>query len=71
MMDLGLLDGKHLVKLRDNEIEVNWSKRMKDAGKKARETRLRRQKSLQLKRKRAGIKAARTRKLREVENHPK
>jgi hypothetical protein len=60
MHDLGLIPTATLKDLRDSEATVDWSKRMKDAGKKAAATRKRRVQ----KRKDAGQKAAETRKRR-------
>ena len=53
MHDIDLIPTKTIIKMRDREKHIDWSKRMKDAGQKAALTRKHRQ---------AGRKAAETRK---------
>jgi hypothetical protein len=53
MHDIGLISTEIIIKMRDSEKRIDWSKRMKDAGQKAAATRRRRA---------AGRKAAETRK---------
>jgi len=60
MHDVGLIPTAVLKEVRDGEHVVDWSKRMKDAGRKAAATRKRRTQT----RKAAGQKAAQTRKRR-------
>ena len=57
MMDIGLIPIKLVVQMRDQEKEVDWSKRMKDAGVKAARTRKRKA----AKRRAAARKAVKTR----------
>lgn len=69
MYDLDLLTKTTILQMRDRPRPVKWSKRMKDAGKKARETRERNQARLQdeirkAKQSAAGRKAAITRRRR-------
>jgi hypothetical protein len=61
MLDLDLITSEMVVKMRDRSRLPRWSKRMKDAGKKAAETRRRNQASARKKRHLAAIKAVATR----------
>jgi len=61
MYDLGLIPGKMIAEMRDRERVVDWSKRMKDAGKKAAATRKRLADAIRRKRRAAALKAAETR----------
>jgi len=59
MHDVGLIATETIIQMRDNPPKVNWSKRMKDAGRKAAVSRA---KTLKKRKWRlAGIKAAKTR----------
>ncbi len=70
MHDIDLIETDVLVRMRDRKKQVDWSKRMKDAGQKAATTRKQRRDTrsaaakkahVTRKRKRAGLKAAHTR----------
>ena len=61
MLDLDLISTETIVEMRDREKAVDWSKRMKDAGRKAAATRKKRTQALKRKRSAAGKKAAETR----------
>lgn len=61
MHDLGLIPTTTVVEMRDRERAVDWSKRMKDAGKMAAATRKRLADALRRKRRKAALKAVQTR----------
>jgi len=61
MHDLDLISTATIIEMRDREKVVDWSKRMKDAGKKAATTRKNRAATLKRKRRAAALKAADTR----------
>ena len=61
MLDLDIIPTEIIVQMRDRERVAKWKKRMKDAGKKAAESRKRREKAARLKWRKAGLKAAATR----------
>lgn len=61
MHDLGLIPTTTVVEMPDRERAVDWSKRMKDAGKKAAATRKRLADALRRKRRKAALKAVQTR----------
>jgi|SRR3989304_9171890 len=61
MHDIDLISTETLLAMRDRERVVNWSKRMKDAGKKAAATRKLREGIQRRKRRAAALKAADTR----------
>ena len=60
MHDLDLISTETIVEMRDREKAVDWSKRMKDAGRKAANTRKKRAQALKRKWRAAGKKAAET-----------
>ena len=62
MLDLGLISKGIVLAMRDRSRIGQWSKRMKDAGKKAAETRKRNGAALRRKRHLAAVRAAKTRK---------
>jgi len=61
MLDLDLISNELIVQMRDRPKVVTWSKRMKDAGKKAAMQRKERQLLLKKKRRAAAMKAVATR----------
>lgn len=61
MFDLDLISTETMLQMRDRPRIVRWSKRMKDAGKKAAESRKRRHLAKRRKRRLAALKAAATR----------
>ena len=61
MHDLDIISTATIIEMRDREKVVDWSKRMKDAGKKAATTRKNRATTLKRKRRAAALKAAETR----------
>ncbi len=61
MLDLDIISNATIIEMRDRPRVVRWAKRMKDAGKKALESRRRRQKAQRRKWRLAGLKAAATR----------
>lgn len=61
MHDLDLISTKTIIQMRDRPKVVVWAKRMKDAGRKAAQTRKKRQTAFRRKWHLAGLKAARTR----------
>lgn len=61
MHDLDLITTQTIIEMRDNDKVADWSKRMKDAGKKAAATRAKRTKALKAKRHAAAKKAWETR----------
>jgi len=61
MHDLDLISTVTIIEMRDREKVVDWSKRMKDAGKKAAATRKNRAATLKRKRRATALKAAETR----------
>jgi len=64
MLDLDLISTEMITLMRDRPKIVRWSKRMKDAGKKAALSRKKRQAARRRKRRLAALKAAATRKRR-------
>ena len=62
MHDLDLISTETIIQMRDRPKIVKWSKRMKDAGKKAALTRKQREAALRRKHRAAGRKAAATKK---------
>jgi hypothetical protein len=61
MLDLDLISTEAMIQMRDRPRVVRWSKRMKDAGKKAAESRKRSDMARRRKWRVAGLKAAATR----------
>jgi hypothetical protein len=61
MFDLDLISTETMLQMRDRPRVVRWSKRMKDAGKKAADSRKRRRLAKRRKRRLAALKAAATR----------
>lgn len=61
MHDLDIISTEMIIEMRDRPRLVRWAKRMKDAGRKAAETRRRRQVAHRRKWRSAGLKAAATR----------
>jgi hypothetical protein len=61
MHDLDIISTRTIQEMRDRPRVVQWSKRMKDAGRKSAETRRKRQAKLRRKRRQAALKAAATR----------
>jgi hypothetical protein len=73
MLDLDLISTATIIQMRDRPKVVRWSKRMKDAGRKAAQSRKKHQTAFRRKWRLAGLKAARTRaqnkKLGKPDNH--
>jgi hypothetical protein len=61
MHDLDLISTATIIVMRDRPKAVRWSKRMKDAGRKAAQSRKNRKLAFRRKWRRAGLKAAKTR----------